>query len=80
MKARPIQSPIAWTGGKAPIPYRDMTEKLRYEVRCDFRAQIDGACGCGRKWFFTTPFGVLDYARILWNRSRHDVWASNDMN
>lgn len=77
-RALPIAAPRAWTGGKRNAPYKDMTPDQRRRVRQAFRHQVE--LEAGRTWFFSTPNGVLDYARILWNRARLDTWASLGLN
>ena len=64
----------AWTGGSPPLAYWSLPRKERLRVRFHFRQQIGH---CGRPWLFSSPSGVLGYARILWNRARHDAHASS---
>lgn len=64
---------ITWTGGSTPRPFSKTGLAERELVHKFFREQI---ADCGREWFFSTPFGVMNYARILWNRARHDAHAT----
>lgn len=70
----PIVYRRAWTGGSRPGSFWQSSRQERDYTRRLFREQVE--IDCGRDWFFSTPFGVLDYARILWNRARYDAHAT----
>jgi hypothetical protein len=72
---------VTWTGGTTPESYRNATS-LERKLTCRFfREDIEPI----KNWFLTAPdvasdipgkAGVLDYARVLWGRAKHDAHAT----